>query len=227
MTNAFGVVLDSASLRWAAAEGVPETVIAAVLLLDERSVDEIASKLRPGQLEQVIKIVGRSPSCCPPGTLEALKGRRQTPAPVPVASPPTKVATARLKPSTEDMRRAQEHRLAGLRVPARQTVSEHERAVFSEHECAVTPRRAVTPPKTGTLPGTLAETARRRLIVEDLMKAGLSVRMISGATSIPRSSVHRAMRAVARADAKREVAIVEITKDLLGKSLSHRSRGRP
>jgi hypothetical protein len=93
MTNAFGVVLDSASVRWAAAEGVPETVIAAVLLLDERSVDEVASKLRPGQLEQVIKIVGRSPSCYPPGALDALKGRRQTPAPVPVASPPTKVAT--------------------------------------------------------------------------------------------------------------------------------------
>ena len=27
MTNAFGVVLDSASLRWAAVEGVPETVV--------------------------------------------------------------------------------------------------------------------------------------------------------------------------------------------------------
>ena len=66
MTNAFGVVLDSASVQWAAAEGVPETVIAAVLLLDERSVDEIASKLRPGQLEQVIKLVGRSPRCYPP-----------------------------------------------------------------------------------------------------------------------------------------------------------------
>ena len=51
------------------------------------------------------------------------------------------------------------------------------------------------------------ETARRRLIVEDLMKAGLSVRMISGATDIPRSSVHRAMRAVARAEAKKEVAV--------------------
>jgi hypothetical protein len=41
-------------VRWAAAEGVSETVIAAVLLLHERSVDEIASKLRPDELEQVI-----------------------------------------------------------------------------------------------------------------------------------------------------------------------------
>ena len=60
--------------------------------------------------------------------------------------------------------------------------------------------------KTGTLSGTLAETARRRLIVEDLMKAGLSVLMISGATAaIPRSSVHRAMRAIARAEARRRL----------------------
>jgi hypothetical protein len=136
MTNAFGVVLDSASVRWAAAEGVPETVIAAVLLLDERSVDEIASKLRPGQLEQVIKIVGRSPSRYPPGTLETLKGRRQTPAPVPVASPPTKVATARptvwMKPSTEHMRQAQERRLASLRVRAPQSAPEPEHAVTQQ-----------------------------------------------------------------------------------------------
>ena len=48
------------------------------------------------------------------------------------------------------------------------------------------------------------------LIVDDLMKAGLSVRMISDVTDIPRSSVHRAMRAIARAEAKKEVAIAEI-----------------
>jgi hypothetical protein len=68
MTNAFGVVLDSASLRWAAAEGVPETVIAAVLLLENGSIDEIVAKLGPRELEQVIKLVGRSPWCYPPGT---------------------------------------------------------------------------------------------------------------------------------------------------------------
>jgi hypothetical protein len=83
---AFGVVLDSAAIRWAIAEGVSETVIAAVLLLHERSVDEIVAKLEPGELEQVIKLVGRSPSCYPPGTLDALKGRRPAPAPEPVAS---------------------------------------------------------------------------------------------------------------------------------------------
>lgn len=73
--------------------------------------------------------------------------------------------------------------------------------------------------KTGTRPGTRAENARRRMVVEDLWKAGLSVRSISAGTGIPVGSVHRAMRAVARAEAKREVAIAEIVKELLGKSL--------
>src|SRR5580692_4805182 len=36
MTNAFGVELHSESVRWAAAEGVSETVIAAVLLNEGR-----------------------------------------------------------------------------------------------------------------------------------------------------------------------------------------------
>jgi hypothetical protein len=70
------------------------------------------------------------------------------------------------------------------------------------------------------------ETARRRLIVEDLMKAGLSVRMISDVTDIPRSSVHRAMRAIARAEAKKEVVIAEIASELLGERLPHGGRRR-
>jgi hypothetical protein len=78
--------------------------------------------------------------------------------------------------------------------------------------------------KSGTLTGTAAETARRRLLVQDLMGAGLSVRMISGATGIPPSSVHRAMMAVAKAEAKKGVAVAEITSELLGRKLSHRRR---
>jgi hypothetical protein len=218
MTNAFGVVLDSASLRWAAAEGVPETVIAAVLLLEHGSIDEIVAKLGPGELEQVIKLVGRSPRCHPPGTLDALKGRMPAPSSEPVSSISasrvnSRRPAGRIKPDAEHMRQAQEHRLAGLRVPARQTVSEHE--------------RAVTPPKTGTGPGMrAAETARRRMVVEDLRKAGLSVRMISSGTGIPVGSVHRAMRAIARAEAKKEVAIAEITKEILGNRLRRSARGR-
>jgi hypothetical protein len=44
MTNAFGVVLDCAAVQWAIAEGASETVIAGVLLLHEKSVDEIVGR---------------------------------------------------------------------------------------------------------------------------------------------------------------------------------------
>jgi len=63
MANPFGITLDDASLRWAAAEGVPESVIAAICLLHERSVDELVARLTTGELDQVIKIAGRSPQC--------------------------------------------------------------------------------------------------------------------------------------------------------------------
>ena len=74
--NLFGIVLDQASLRWAAAEGVSETVIAAVLLLHERSVEEIAGKLTPAELGDVTRLVSRCPSCYPPGAYAALKAKR-------------------------------------------------------------------------------------------------------------------------------------------------------
>jgi hypothetical protein len=48
MANAFGIVLESASMKWAAAEGVPR--VAAILLLHERSVDDIVA-LKPGEIE--------------------------------------------------------------------------------------------------------------------------------------------------------------------------------
>jgi hypothetical protein len=212
MTNAFGVVLDSAGMRRAAAEAVPETVIAAIYLLHERSVADIVAKLRPGELEQVMRLVGRCPSCYPPGTLDALKGRSQAPAPEPVVSISTDRPPARIKPDPEDMRRPKEDRLARLRAHATRT--------------SLAPERVVTPSKTGTHPGIRAETARRRMVVEDLRKAGLSVRMISSGTGIPVGSVHRAMRAIARAEAKKEVAVAEIAKELLGNKLRRGSRGR-
>jgi hypothetical protein len=59
--NPFGIALDDASLRWAAAEGVPESVIAAICLLDEKSVDEIVTRLTTAELDRVLKIVGQSP----------------------------------------------------------------------------------------------------------------------------------------------------------------------
>jgi hypothetical protein len=57
MGNLFGITLDQAWLRWAAAEGVTETVIAAVSLLHERSVEEIAGKLTPAELADVTRKV--------------------------------------------------------------------------------------------------------------------------------------------------------------------------
>jgi hypothetical protein len=51
MTNHFGAVLHDESVRWAAAEGVPETVITAVRLLHERNVDAIVPALGAAELE--------------------------------------------------------------------------------------------------------------------------------------------------------------------------------
>jgi hypothetical protein len=76
MTNPFGIALDQASLRWAAAESVSETVIAAVSLLHERSVEEIAGKLTPAELADVARLVSRCPSCYPPGAYDTLKAWR-------------------------------------------------------------------------------------------------------------------------------------------------------
>ena len=86
--NLFGIALDQASLRWAAAEGVTETVIAAVSLLQERSVEEITGKLTPAELADVTRLVSRCPSCYPPGAYDALKAWRNA-------------ASAELDPHTE------------------------------------------------------------------------------------------------------------------------------
>jgi hypothetical protein len=55
---------------------VSEDVIAAVLLLHERSVEEIIPQLSPAELEKVIELVGRSPRLYPRGILEALDQHR-------------------------------------------------------------------------------------------------------------------------------------------------------
>jgi hypothetical protein len=94
MTNRFGVTLHPDSVRWAAAEGVSEDVIAAVLLLHDRSVDDIAPHLSATELERVITLVGRSPRLYPPGTLESLEQRRglSASAPMPQSVPPNAAA---------------------------------------------------------------------------------------------------------------------------------------
>jgi hypothetical protein len=50
MGNSFGITLDDASLRCAAAEGVSESVIAAICLLDEKSVNEVVARLTTAEL---------------------------------------------------------------------------------------------------------------------------------------------------------------------------------
>ena len=95
MTNRFGIALHPDDARWAAAEGVSETVIAAVLLLHERSVDKIVAELGDRELEQVIKLVGRCPSCYPPGTLAALI-KRHLPARPKATAFPTEATTEKI-----------------------------------------------------------------------------------------------------------------------------------
>jgi hypothetical protein len=95
MSNRFGVELHPDSVRWAAAEGVTQDVIAATLLLHEHSVDEIAPQLSATELEQVIKLVGRSPRLYARGMLEAFEQRKSWLAPTPPAEslPPKAAAT--------------------------------------------------------------------------------------------------------------------------------------
>ena len=141
MTNRFGVLLHPDDVRWAAAEGVSETVIAAVLLLHERSVDEIVPKLHPAELEQVIVLVGRNPRLYPPGTLEALKSKRNA-SPTPMAESPAKKQT----PSTagaDHPLREQTRACRGFGTAAQQSTVEHASgAAASQNTAAVTDQPA-------------------------------------------------------------------------------------
>ena len=76
MLNTYGIKLHDASIRWAVAEGVSETIITAVLLLHEKSADEVAAKLTSDELGHVIRLVSRCPTCYPPGTLVTLRSLR-------------------------------------------------------------------------------------------------------------------------------------------------------
>ena len=111
MINRFGVDLHPDSVRWAAAEGVSQDVIAAVLLLHERSVEEIVPQLSPPELEKLIELVGRSPRLYPRGILEALEQRRSltAPEPTPQSAPPNAAADEEATPSGYVTRASRNH----------------------------------------------------------------------------------------------------------------------
>ena len=114
MANPYGITLDDASLRWAAAEAVPEAVIAAICMLDKRGVDEIVTRLTTAELDQVIKIVGRSPSCYPPGAYATLKEHRQGRSTKPPAACGPRDAD--ISPGATRMRKTRERRRKNLRL---------------------------------------------------------------------------------------------------------------
>jgi hypothetical protein len=76
-------------------------VIAAICLLEAKSVDEIVARLTPAELEQVINIVGRCPRGYPPGAYDALKSHQRTPSPKPQVG-------ERINPGPESLRRSAE-----------------------------------------------------------------------------------------------------------------------
>jgi hypothetical protein len=203
MTHPYGITLNRVWTEWATNYGVSSTVAAAVFLISEaRPIHEVTAKLAPDEFEQVADIVSRWPDCFPPGTPAALKSRRQTPS---LDSPAVSVST--------------------VQEPQQRPVGTSPE-MASERQARVLRAAHLLGRKPGTRPGTRAETARRRMVVEELMKAGLSVRTISIATDIPPTSVHRAMRAVARAEAKQEIAVLKIMDAFLEKSQHRRSKGR-
>jgi len=124
LANPYGIMLDDASLRWAAAEGVPESVIAAICLLDEKSVDEIVAKLSPVELEQVIKIVRRSPRGYAPGAYDA-RNLAQPQPPTERRSPNVALKPGRpavhTNPDTERSRRIHARRFTAPEVPQSST----------------------------------------------------------------------------------------------------------
>ena len=77
MSNPYGISLDREWTEWAAKAGVSPTIAAALLLISRsRPLPEIVARLTPGELEQIVGVIGRWPDCFPPGTLAALKSVR-------------------------------------------------------------------------------------------------------------------------------------------------------
>ena len=218
MTNPYGITLDRAWTEWAAEYGVSPTVAAALFLISvHRPAHEVAAKLTACEFKQVIDIVRRWPNNFAAGTLAALESQKHA-AQRELAASTSNVKSCRpgaeIKSGAEDTRRTHECKFESFRIHAPQTAPKLERVSAPE------PERVPNTEKAGTHTGTLADILRRRMVVEDLRGLGLSIRGIAATTGIPRSSVHRAVRAMARVQAKQEADTIEIMKKLLGKKLS-------
>ena len=113
MSNPYGITLDREWSEWAANIGVSSTVAAALLVISRsRPLPEVVARLTPGELQQVVGIIGRWPECFPPGTLAALKSVRLTRLPDPSAvSISTDQARSRLaaRTSAERLHRHRPH----------------------------------------------------------------------------------------------------------------------
>ena len=98
--------------------------------------DEIVAKLSPAELGQVINIVGRSPSCYPPGTYVALKGKRNGASLQPETAPtPAVTAAQRTTPpqnATAPQSRAQCQSGASLEVVANRSAAAERMRQYRE-----------------------------------------------------------------------------------------------
>ena len=88
-------------------------MIAAICLLPERSVDEVVARLTTAELEQVIKIVGRSPRGYAPGAYDALKEQRHRRS---LQRSAARSPDARISPAAARMRNTRERRRKNLRL---------------------------------------------------------------------------------------------------------------
>jgi len=146
-------------LRWGAAESVSEAVIAAICLLETRSVHEIVGRLTTVELEQVIKIVGRCPRCYPPGAYDALKGHRRTPSSKPQPG---------INPGPE-----RSHRSAEQTKPATQQrwIPPRRFAGFGAKAAQSTPKRATANPYGISLDRAWTEWAAKHGLSETIAAA--------------------------------------------------------
>jgi hypothetical protein len=119
MTNPYGIVLDRRWAQWAAAEGVSETITAALqLIARDCAIDAIAARLAPPELERVIDIVRPcGEDTFPRGALAALEGYRQRalkPSRAMRAGAASSEPDARISLGAARMRKTRERRRKGL-----------------------------------------------------------------------------------------------------------------